>query len=150
MGVIEQVVEKSCLSCFGCGIRLSKTNLDVVCKACGGTGLLWNTLSRKCSKKDFFTSVVQKGERGHFSCMFHGYPHDTPHCPEDKLCGGTGRIPDVTLEKVQMILLKAGHPITIHGLQAGGVQMWLHQTEGPYEGDLLEAACAALLASVEK
>jgi hypothetical protein len=48
-----------------------------------------------------------------------------------------------------MITLKSGNPITIHGLQAGGVQLWLHKTEGPYEGEILDAACVALLATIK-
>ena len=120
---MEQVAEAKCPE--ECHCRMCKPH----CKPCQGTGLRWPSLSREC-----------------YNCQ-----RALLHCPN---CNGSGRIPDVTLEKVLPLLLDVGDLSISHNLDFQthkGEKVELCITGSDIyrtKPTLLEAACAALLATL--
>ncbi len=119
---------------------------------CQGTGRLWPGLSRECP--------CIYGDYDRHECWWcyrsgqhelgkgTGWKDGPPTCT---WCHGSGRVPEVTLEKVLGEILKdtPGQPMRLHGLIVGGFELW-RSTDGPFRAEtLLEAALAALLASGE-
>ena len=131
-----------CPECGGDGCYIGETG-PVNCQSCGttlkiGTGLRWPLLSRECRG---IQESWPNGVINHFYCFEH-----------DGYCHGSGRVPDVTLEKVLPLLNDVGGKHVIHlWLGIGG--LWfvrLTTSDTHHSGDNpLEAALAALLASVE-
>ncbi len=130
--VIQQVAEAKCPSiktytCIGvCSPRLGHHHPDLDHESCcQGTGLRWPPLSRECRTPD-----------GILDCLNLSLDHKH------------GRIPDVTLEKVSTIVGNQG----INMSELDGV-WWCEIGDGRWKtgrgNTPLEAACAALLASVE-
>ncbi len=118
--------------------------LDQPCPLCQGTGRFW-PLSRECPGDGPFRD--SDGHLMHKGCL---------------LCHGSGRVPDCTLEKVLPLIYSLekassaewlGYPVeTYTGLWAAQ-HKWYDKgdpkTMTYYEQTPLEAALAALLASVE-
>lgn len=134
MDAIKAAAEMECdaLWADAQGNKLEK-HLDK-CEVCHGTGLKHPTLSRGCEQPD------------HEDCGRCFDPQEDGH----ECCGGSGRIPDVTLEKVLDCLKEEGFTsmefcplIPGPGWQLGASGAMNAKVVGRTP---LEAACAALVA----
>lgn len=132
VSVTEQVAKAQCPNCSGAGrFEDIKPNLylDLECHICHGTGLRWLELSRECRG---IQNGWPNGTIDHIVC--HKYPN---------YCDGSGRVPDVTLEKVMWLL---PHAISFARRDDKWCCMIWHPDQQEGYGDTsLEAACAALL-----
>lgn len=166
MGVVEQAASAECLCKSGLVCRedcsCAYPGSSFGCTACvegnypnkHPTGLRWPALSRECRGVGDY--VCDKGRLA--------APGQTEGCPtcggsgaqnaynKDNLVSGSGRIPDVSLEKVLDLLLKDNHYRDVWEITIGAGYryfIWKESEEdSTFEGDtLLEAACAALLAT---
>jgi len=120
------------------------------CEECNETGLRWLTLSELCDlchgTLTYITYYCYKpGGGGVHNCNQFGNAH--PICYTCNGCRGSGRVPDVTLEKVLEEAYKIGGVI----LSRNGDAKWCCSILGTdafvMEFTSLDAACAALLAS---
>ena len=138
---VQQVAEMPCpgLDCergviLGYRPRIPRPLLDQDCASCHGTRLRWPTLSRECegpvTGRWNDDCIYTMGTHSFGEDELEGLP-----CP----CNGSGRVPDVTLEKVLDIHIAEGRT----------------QPQDWFLFDRLrlrtptEAACAALLAPVK-
>ena len=131
--VVKLVAEAACPECYGGGYQDEEMGGEVGyikwdCQPCDATGLRWPTLSRECDCRRKET---------HF-CKDFVVP---------------GRIPDVTLEKVFEIF-QTNHisfRMVYLNQMAGsdGVETVLVVNHDETDLPPLEAACSALLATVE-
>ena len=151
--VIQQVAEAKCpnrteiAGGWACTWLADNTS-DIECPVCQGTGLRWPALSRECegpvTGRWNDDCIYTEGTHSFGEDELEGFP-----CP----CSGSGRVPDVTLEKVQLI-----NP-DIAFLVYCEVGVWYCEigivrpgASGPASGKGTTpelAACAALLATVE-
>ena len=135
-----QVAEAKCPECEN-GVGLGyRPLLDSPCDNCQGSGLRWPTLSRECQA----ITYVREGQ------MLDDLEKDWV-CPGGcSFCHGSGRIPDVTLEKVLEIFADMG--VAFHftyGAEGRGI--WLESREGVkthWAETWTLATCAALLETV--
>jgi len=128
MSVVEQVAEARCRPECDC----VESCCTVECnRGCQGTGLRWPELSRKCP----WTHYPESGCKGS--------PGIDMGKPRTK-CDGSGRVPDVTLEKVLLLLPEGKWMLSYH---FGPCVELPGEVECRGE-TYLEAACAALIASV--
>jgi len=126
MDVINEAAKRKCpnrtdmMGGFACAWTADNT-LHTECPLCQGTGLRWPELSHQCAT-------------------------DGPHI-HHLLCDGSGRIPDVTLEKVLNLLLSYGD-VRFITTEGEPVHCFVNKHSFGGTGDTpMEAACAALLAT---
>ena len=130
--VIQQVAEVRCPNLTQCEdgswacFWTADNTLATECPICQGTGLRWPPLSRECHG------------------LYGDWAGDVCHGRGCNHCNHTGRVPDVTLEKVL--------PMIYCVRKWGGGPKWVayaghDDIDGPVCNTPLEAACAALLAT---
>ena len=137
--VIKEVAEAKCPTTWhhDPGNR-EKYNHPEMC-ACDGTKLRWPPLSRECPSEthDPCTKELAYQVKG----MQYYEQIDI------RSCDGSGRVPDVTLEKVLDLPELYGVWRAYHGNRK-----WASKTssrmDASYSATPLEAACAALLATI--
>ena len=132
--VLQQVAEAKCPHCHGWTLErvteFAARGMNV-CTDCHGTCLRWSSLSRECDNDLWVWDA------------FPQHLHEGRPCVG---CLGSGRVPDVTLEKVLEILTSDHDLDIIKRKDYWAVQSYVNVEW--HKGNIpLEAACAALLAT---
>ncbi len=147
MGLIEQVATKPCPVCYDLWDVMIEA-LSGYCDDCQNTQLHWPELSRKCTCPVY----LALGERDWVGCLPCVSCLDVGHGKGCE-CNGSGRIPDVNLEKLLKEISKLGSfQLRCIGGRNGYVDTWwivLENKEYQDYSEPIPAACVALLGGVE-
>ena len=148
---IKAVAEAKCSNeCEG-GIYhadLGRGEIEPVQCFQGCIGLKHPSLSRECPGCSGNGYTISLGTLMKWGCRDCGGSSNG-----NSAINGSGRIPDVTLEKVLLEILHdtpnaPGHPLRLDGRLDGEVWIQRPGVEPVFKGTILEAACSALMADV--